>query len=380
MPTIWKYLYKQFLKVFLLTVSSFILILIVTRLKEIARLIALTPDIGTVACFILNIIPFILPIAVPIACLVSAILLFQKLSHSHELTALRCAGYSLISIMFPILSLALVLSLANFCVVSELTSHSQIFSRHLINKLITENPLYLLEHKDKLHKKDFYLDMNVRERGKLANNVLIITANKESSQFNLVEIEKLQVEGGALTTPSMNVISIIDPKGATNEKHMIVENEKNVRTTTNDLTQIMHSTYLHLQPHHLSMPFLKISLKEKKQWMQDAIQKRDHQEIKRLKHLIDTYYSEMSRRISIGLAVFTFTLLGISYSIKIGRSQNKKKLITMCLLATFGLVCFFVGKIFHNYFWLASLIYFTPHVLLVTLSSLNLSRIMRGIE
>ncbi len=45
----------------------------------------------------------IFPIALPLSCLIASLLLIQRLSSSHELTALRASGFSLFDILTPIL-------------------------------------------------------------------------------------------------------------------------------------------------------------------------------------------------------------------------------------------------------------------------------------
>lgn len=92
MPVFWWYLLKNYLKVQILSVFSFIAILLVSRLEEIAQFAALGAKLSYLALFILYQIPYVLPIAIPISCLISAMLLFQRLSHTHELTALRAGG------------------------------------------------------------------------------------------------------------------------------------------------------------------------------------------------------------------------------------------------------------------------------------------------
>ncbi len=380
MPILWRYIYKQFFKVFLLTTISFILILLVTRLKEIARFIALSPNPKYVFVFILNIIPYILPIALPIAALLSAIILFQKLSRSHELTALRCAGYSLFSVMFPILAISLLFSLLNFFIVSELTSYSQIYSRKTINELITTNPLLMLEHKNKLRKKDIFVDMSIEERGKSAKNLFIITPDKGGNHLNLISMDRLDVRKDELYAPSLNIITMMGANDSASYDHLVIENESNVATSSSDLTKIMHTTHLHLQPHHLSMPFIFIALEGKKEHFKRAFLANDKVEQKKAENSISDLHSEIVRRISIGLAVFTFTFIGISFSIEIGRNRKKKNLVIISTLTIFGLLCFFIGKIFHTHFALAALIYLLPHVISVALSTWNLSRTMRGIE
>ncbi len=378
MPIIWRYLYKQFFKVFLLTTFSFIFILIVTRLKEIARFISLTPSIKYVFLFIINIIPYILPIAIPIACLLSVILLFQKLSLTHELTALRALGYSLSSIIFPLLAVASILSLVNFCVISELTSHSQIYSRKVINDLMASNPFYLLENRDKLRKRDFYVDMEIQERGKIAQNLIIITPDKHGKQLNMMLIDKMKIEDGKLIAPSIHMISMPPTEGE-NYDHLIIENGKDISSSAAELTQMMHKTHLHLDPHHLAMPFLLISLDQAKAKLK-MLQQKDVEQVAKTKKEISFFYSEIAKRISIGLSVFTFTLLGISFSIEIGRNKRRMPFVILFLLATVGLISFFMGKMFHHAFPLALCVYFFPHLLCISASLTHLFRIKHGIE
>lgn len=378
MPIIWRYLYKQFFKVFLLTTFSFVFILIVTRLKEIARFISLTPSVKYVFLFIINIIPYILPIAIPIACLLSAILLFQRLSLTHELTALRALGYSLSSIIFPILAIASILSLANFYVISELTSYSQIYSRKVINDLMTSNPFYLLENRDKLRKKDFYVDMDIQERGKVAQNLIIITPDKNNKQLCMMLINKMKIYDGTLIAPSIHMITM-PPTDEENYDHLIIENGKDISSSATELTQMMHKTHLHLEPHHLAMPFLLITLNQAKTKLK-TLPQQEIEQIAKTKKEISFFYSEIAKRISIGFSVFTFTLLGISFSIEIGRNKRKSPFVILFLLATFGLISFFMGKMFHHVFPLAFCVYFFPHLLCISASVTHLFRIKHGIE
>lgn len=380
MPTLWRYLLKQFFKVFFLTTISFILVLFVTRLKEIARIVALTPDFKYIFLFILNIIPYILPIAIPIASLLSVILLYQRLSHTHELTAMRCSGFSLFSLTFPILSVALFLSLVNFYVISELTTQSQLFSKKLINELITKNPFYLLEHKSRLKMRDFYVDMLIEERGKSAHHLFFITPDKTDQHLNLISIKKLEVKDDELFAPSVNIISHIKNKEGDEKRHLVIENEKNIHTSATDLAKLIKNSHFHLYPYHCSMPFLLISIRNLKEQLVLAKLKGDSKEVKKLKEAQSKNYCEISKRISIGISAFTFTLLGISFAIEIGRNRKRKNFFIMVSLTIFSLICLFTGKIFDRYFILATAIYFVPHLIILITSLWGLSRVARGIE
>ncbi|MCE5316519.1 MAG: LptF/LptG family permease, partial [Parachlamydia sp.] len=135
MPVLWRYLLGHYLKVLLLCVVTFIAILLTTRLDEIAHFATMGPEGLAIIAFALHQIPYILPIAIPISCLISAMLLMQRLSQTHELTALRAAGLSFYNILCPLLIAAAALSIANFYIVSELSTHSHLTTGKLKNEL-----------------------------------------------------------------------------------------------------------------------------------------------------------------------------------------------------------------------------------------------------
>lgn len=95
MPIVWRYLLSHYLKVLVLCVTAFIAVLLTTRLDEIAHFASMGPEGFYIILYTLYQIPYILPIAIPISCLISSILLIQRLSRSHELTALRASGMGL---------------------------------------------------------------------------------------------------------------------------------------------------------------------------------------------------------------------------------------------------------------------------------------------
>lgn len=379
MPTLWRYLLKQFFKVFLLTVTSFIFILFITRLKEIARIIALTPKVKYIFLFILNIIPYILPIAIPIACLLSAVLLYQRLSQSHELTALRCGGFSLYSLIFPVLSAGALLACVNFYVISEMTTQSQLFAKKLINELITQNPFYLMEQRNRLKLRDYFVDMQIEERGKSASNLFFIAPDRGDHHLNLISIKKIQVKKDQIYAPAVSVVTHIPSNESEKLDHLAIENEKNLRTSASDLSKLIKNSHFHLYSHHCSMPFLLIRLQKAADELKHAKASNDYGRVKDLKKKMSQDFSEIAKRFSIGICVFTFTLLGISYSIEIGRNRTRKNFLIMVSLAIFSLICLFTGKIFKNPI-ATSTIYLIPHVLIIVASMIELRKVARGIE
>src|SRR5271166_4170240 len=102
MPTVWRYLLRSYFQVFLLSIASFVSALFVMRFKDIAEFATLNSDGLSIFLFSLYQLPYILPLAIPISCIISSILLFQKMSTSQELTALRAAGMGLKTLLFPL--------------------------------------------------------------------------------------------------------------------------------------------------------------------------------------------------------------------------------------------------------------------------------------
>src|SRR5690606_38884406 len=121
MPILWRYALHSYLKVFLLSISTFIAVLLIARFKEIARFTAVTGDFSKTGLFILYQIPSILPIAIPISALITSLSLFQRLSRTHELTALRASGLSLFSLITPLLLCSSLLSILNFSICAEIS-------------------------------------------------------------------------------------------------------------------------------------------------------------------------------------------------------------------------------------------------------------------
>src|SRR3990167_580554 len=184
MPILWRYLLKNYIQVFLLCVVAFISILLVTRLQNIAELAPLDTPFPLILLFILCQIPYILPIAIPIAGFISSLLLFQKLSMTHECTALRSSGLTLNQIISPILFAAFSLCLINFLVVSEVTPRARLYAQDLFYNMKVVNPLFLMKKSYLLNLKDAYVDMSMTDLGKEATNVIFATKNDRNNRLS----------------------------------------------------------------------------------------------------------------------------------------------------------------------------------------------------
>ena len=135
MKIIHRYIAGSFLSVF--TVALFVLcfVLSIGFLFKAAAMISAGASIGIVLRFIWVGLPFTLSLAIPVAALVSSILVFGRLSADSEISAMRACGFPLRSIMAMPLAIGLVLS--GFCFyLSGALSPDSIFSRNAVRTSI----------------------------------------------------------------------------------------------------------------------------------------------------------------------------------------------------------------------------------------------------
>ncbi len=185
-PIIWRYLLSHYFKVMGLCTVSFIAVLLTARLDEIAHFAVLSPTPQLAALFILLQIPYILPIVIPVSCLISSILLVQRLSKTHELTAFRACGISLKDFLTPILFSAILVGIFNFFIVSELATYSHYQTGIWKEELRSMNPLLLLRNKRLMRVKGgFFNTIGESLNGKIAEHAVLALPNKSQSRISL---------------------------------------------------------------------------------------------------------------------------------------------------------------------------------------------------
>lgn len=363
MPILWRYILRNFFQVFLLCVGSFIGVLLVLRFQEIARFAASGAPKLKVLLFMLLQVPYILPIAIPISCLIASMLFFQKLSHMHELTALRTCGLGLKPIITPLLFVGILLSAVNFTVSCELTPRSRGMTKTLIYEMAAENPLFLLQKESLLKLKHVFMDMKVLKASKYAENVVLVLKNASTDRLALVSARQLYLNGELLRGDNVAIISSVDPKKETGFDHLVIENQAEMNTPASNFTQFTPHT--DWQSSYEYLPLKSILANER---------------LEQGSGLSRSALLEISRRLSLSLAAFTFTLIGIAYGIEIGRNRSKKRIFWAIVLASLYLVCFIMAKSLRHSPTLSTAIYLLVHPLIILLSLKSLRTVARGIE
>ena len=378
MPLLWRYLLAHYLKVFALCVTSFIAILLTLRLGEIAYFATLGPETLNILWFILQQIPYVLPIAFPVSALISSVLLVQGMSQSRELTAMRSCGFSLKDILAPVLIAALFLSMLNFYIISELSTASHLTSAQLKHQLRSMNPLLLLNNKTLMHMKGLYFDaLGPSHVGEYAEDIIFLYPSNHSDRLSLVVAKRIDVTPENFSGKEVTIVTSRPPKNENEDDQLIIENMKTSVTTINDFSKMLERKIWTVNNDHLPFAKLLIRQSEAKTALQNA---KTPFEIKEARYDYYRTITEMIRRFSVAIAVFSFTLMGLSFGISISRTQSSLGILFVVVMSAIYLVAFFIAKSFDHALITATACYLVPHVIICSASLWTLRRVSQGIE
>lgn len=377
MPIFGRYLLKNYLKIFFLSVLSFIAILLVSRLEDISGFAAMGAKSSYLLRFTLYQIPYILQIAIPISCLISGMLLFQRLSHTHELTALRAGGISLKNIAVPILIAGAFIGCGTLYISSELATASHLATRKMVYDITSVNPIILLQSAKIAKLQDAFVQMDPIKSGEAAKDLVIAFRNQaRNGRINLCLVKQVEMRNRALVAENVSLVSSLPTSSGENGvfEHLIIENQKLMSSSAPELAQLLQKGGWKISNDHLKLSLLRIRSKQLSEKI--AIGGANAKTIRNYKKC----HSEMIRRSSLGVASFTFTLMGIAFGMEISRNRTKKGILSVLFLTAFCLIAFFVGKEFDHLVWVAALLFLFPHIIITGASVWTLRRISRGIE
>ena len=146
MRTLHRYLLRQVFAAFLMAVVIFTFVLLLNEvIKEIlARLVtnAITP-VQTLEAFAL-LLPYVLSYSFPMSILAAIMLVLGRFSADQELTAVRAGGISLLTLVSPVLTLSVVLSLVCGVFNLEIAPRSRLAYKTFLVQVGFDRPAALL--------------------------------------------------------------------------------------------------------------------------------------------------------------------------------------------------------------------------------------------
>ena len=333
------------------------------RMKDIAEFASVASGGFPIFLFSLYQIPHVLPEAIPIACVIASTLLFQRLSTTHEMTALRAAGFSLQRILYPVLAIAFLLSLLNFTIASEIAPRAKFATKALWSKMAADNPFFIFNKIAEGKFTSSYIEMKALCEGKTAQDVIFIMNNRTNKRLGLISAKELTIDNDLLKGKDVTIISSVDPKLENEFDHLVVENQRSMETKASNFSDLFRS-----KKGYAGLDFLSLRALFAKSSLQD-------------KSLFSTITGlEIAKRFSISWTPFIFTLMGAAFGMELGRRKTKKGIILAALLSIFYLCCFVAAKSMKGSPHVGWIVYFLPYPVILFLSLRFIRNFSKGIE
>ncbi|MCH9610482.1 MAG: hypothetical protein S4CHLAM81_01260 [Chlamydiales bacterium] len=360
MTILWRHLLSNYFKVLLLALFTFISILVVSRLETIAHFATMGAPLSTITLFTLYQIPYVLPIAIPLSSLLSALLLFSQMSQTQELTSLRASGFGLRQILAPIIFAATLLFCLTFYLTSEVATTAHLKTRKMAYNFGSVNPLILLQNARVAKLQGAHVEMEPIRAGERAKNVLIASRLKED--LVMYTAKELDLQGGFLQARE---VALLTPSW----ERLTIESQQSMRTKASDFAFLLRPKGWKIANDHLNFSLLKARRSYLKKMGGP----------KMAKNLVKNR-SEVVRRISVSFAAFSFTMMGAVLGMEISRRRTKRGIWIATFLSALALVSFFVAHELDHLFWISTLLLTLPHLLILGALFWALARLQRGIE
>ncbi|MFC1839021.1 LPS export ABC transporter permease LptG [Thermodesulfobacteriota bacterium] len=115
MKVVTKYISGEFLKLFILCQSIFILLfLVIDFIQRIDNFVKSEANFSLILSFFLFKIPFIAVQMIPVAIMISAIALLCQMKKNYEITAMKTCGLNILQVFQPLIIISFILSIISF--------------------------------------------------------------------------------------------------------------------------------------------------------------------------------------------------------------------------------------------------------------------------
>jgi len=350
-PLLWRYLLFSYLRIFFLSVFSFVGLLFVLRCKDIARFACLSGEVKKTWLFIVYQFPHILPVAIPISALIASFLLMHTFSQHQEFNACRTSGVSPSFLLKPVLHIAFFFALCNFAISAEVAPYCRRETKTLLFREKGINPLILLQRPELAKIKNTYLEWQ--------QNVIGITYNAYHKRLQLFTAETLSVEGEELRGKHLSLLSHIPHQEGEDFDETFLENLETMTTSASQCSLMLKQKRPVLEPTTFSLKHL---LVQRKLFVQKA----------------PILLIEILRRFSQSASVWTLSLLGCAFGIQTQRKKSVSSLLQMVGLTLFIFTSYFLGKSLKSFPLAAFLALALPHPILWLISYRRLALLSKG--
>lgn len=377
LPALWRYVLLQYCKTLGVSAFGFLIILLSTRLEEVAKLISLGAPLFPVLLYIFYQIPYMLQLAIPISTLVASVYLFQRLSQSNELTAIRAAGIGLYELLGPIIIFSSFIAAFFFSFLFDLSAEAHLAAKQLEFSIKSQYPIALLQNSRLLQQSGMSLDMkgSLKTDG-YANDLILATNSQESGRSILIVAKEVSSNAGQLHGHDVSLISISENKTGAFDT-IFIDNAKENLIDLAKVGPLAIKRSWKASNEMLSLP----QLLAKRQELQNEVQEFEQMDKKAMKqrHLRARCTVEIARRAALAFSIITFSLFGMAFGVSIGRYLRKRLLLIVAFAALF-LVSYLAAKAFEDKTAVAITLYIVPNIILIAASLMRMHTIQKGSE
>ncbi len=302
------YFLKEFIGPLFLALGVLTFVMILGNLIKIADMVINKGvDIMHVSKLLLFMIPYLLTYTMPISVLTAVLLSLGRFSSDNEITTIRASGIHLFSLIFPLLTVGLILSLVLVIFNDRVIPYAHFASRKTIMEIGVKNPTAALEPGIFINSFEKYILFIYRIDGNKMTNIRIYEPQGENKSARTIVAKK----GEFIALPEKNMIKLKLMEGTSDEPDP--ENP-------NNFFKLNFKTYF------MSLNLGQMQNKDKiEKKPKDMTIKELRNEIKKIeKEGIDPapLITEINEKISLAFSCFVLMLFGIPLAI-ITRRREK---------------------------------------------------------
>ncbi len=352
-----RYLSGQILGAVTWAVSLLTMILVLGNvLRDLLNLLlSHQVPVGYILTFIGYLLPFSLTYSIPWGVLVAVLLVFGKLSSDNELVALRANGVGMTRICFPVFCIAIIF--LGFCLWINLYAApiAEVKLRSAAFDLASNDPLALFgsdEVIDQFPSRKIYVG---KKEGSTLHDLYIFELNGQNLPMRVIYARR-----GTLEVDKKNEQILLHVYDARYE-----ERDKN---SPDDLKKMRHGITMRegvmpisleelLRKARNSQRTTELTIDQLRAALEDTKNKRDDAAIK----------TEVSKRFSNAMAVFTFVLVGIPLAVTAQRKETSVGIALSLVVAfSYFIIIVVTDNVKHKpnlhpefLIWLPNLVYLT---------------------
>lgn len=321
MSIIRKYVVRECIGPFFLSLGVLTCVFLLGNLIQLTNLVINKGvSLSTIGKIFVLYVPVLLGYTLPIACLVSVILTFSRLSADNEILALRASGFHILKLLIPFIFIGIIMTL--FCIIlnERIIPYAYDKQHRTLKSLGAENPTALLEAGLFIHA--------------FQNQILFIHKIEDNKLYNIT-IYQPQPNGPTRTiiakkgeftpVPGENKIKMKLMDGTSDEPRFDDPDnfyKLNFETFFMDLDISQNTSKIEKKPQGMTLKELKEEMNKLHEHMIDAV---------RLK-------TEYLRKITWSFSAFIFILLGFPIAVITHRREKSANI----LLAIICAVCYYL--------------------------------------